>query len=154
MFFQLILLNQLYYFYINLKIHNNIMSYIEIQLPKNNKIAKEHLKKYSLINNIHKDYEKRQEKEEEFNDIIKHPLNRYYENYISSVGISKKQPITKAIKEDQIILIIELNNILNDDYEDFINFCKEIINKIYKNEGLYFCIYHIYNTDLYYKWYN
>ena len=43
------------------------MAYIEIQLPKNNKIAKEQLKKYSYINNIKKDYKERQEKEEEFN---------------------------------------------------------------------------------------
>ena len=130
------------------------MAYIEIQIPKNNKIAKEQLKKYSYINNIKKDYKERQEKEEEFNDIINRSLSWDYENYISSVGISKKQPITKAIKEDQIILIIELNKYLNDDYEDFINICKDLINKIYKNDGLYYCIYHIYNTDLYYKWFD
>ena len=130
------------------------MAYIEIQIPKNNKIAKEQLKKYSYINNIKKDYKERQEKEEEFNDIINRSLSWDYENYISSVGISKKQPITKATKEDQIILIIELKKNLNDGYEDFINFCKEIINKIYKNDSLYYCIYHIYNTDLYYKWFN
>ena len=130
------------------------MAYIEIQIPKNNKIAKEQLKKYSFINHINKDNEERQEIEEEFNNIIIRSLSCDYKNYISSTGISKKQPITKAIKEDQIILIIELNKYLNDDYEDFINICKDLINKIYKNDGLYYCIYHIYNTDLYYKWFN
>ena len=128
------------------------MAYIEIQLP-NIKIAKEHLKKYSYLNNIN-DYEKYKEKEEEFKDIIKWSFYNDYKDYINSVGISKKEPLTKSIKLNQIILIIELDKPFNDGYEDFIEFVKCLVKNIYKNEGSFFAIYHIYNTDLYYKWFN
>ena len=128
------------------------MAYIELQLP-NIKTAKEHLKKYGYLSNIN-NYEKNKEREEELTDIIKKPLNRNYEDLINSVGISKKEALSKSTKTQHIILIIELKKNFNDDYEDFISFVKCIINKIYENEGLFLAIYHIYNTDLYYKWFN
>lgn len=124
------------------------MAYIELQLP-NNKITKDFLKKYSYEKTNYDD-----DLKEEFKDIIKQSLNYDYKKIINSVGISKKEPLIKAIKTNQTILIIELDKNLNDGYEDFIEFVKNIIKNIYKNEGSFIAIYHIYNTDLYYKWFN
>lgn len=109
-------------------------SYIQIKLPKNNKIVKEHLNKYS-------------KKDEELTEIIKWVVNVAYDKIILEASI-------KNINKDTI-LIIELSNEFKEGYEEYLNFVRIIIKFIYKNDGLFLCKYHIYNTDLnYYYWSN